>query len=123
MAELNIATDGDPNTHGLGNLEANPLQTKVYVGGARVCLGPPSTGVQSIARLVPPGWATGGVAVGDFASPDSDCDDDHPPTHCFPYATQGSSQVFIKGIGVHRGGDGRWCGATTVAKNGKVFAG
>ena len=94
------------------------------MGGVRVCLGPPaSQGVQSIAPVVPGGFATAGVGVGDFASPDLDCHPDDAPTHCLPYAITGSAKVFVQGIGVHRATDRRWCGAVTVAKNIKVFAG
>ena len=93
-----ISTDLDPNTHGAGWLQST-LQNKVFIENFRVSL------------------------FGDQAQPDSDCDDDHPPIHCTPFAIQGSSKVFILNIGVHRNDDLRACGAKTVAINAKVFAG
>ena len=101
MAEKAISIDLDPNTHGRGFLLANPAQIKVFIKNFRVCL------------------------FGDQAQPDSDCDDDHPPIHCTPFAIEGSFKVFIKNIGVHRHGDLRACEATTIAFpfNSKVFAG
>ena len=100
MAELNISTDQNPNTHDFGFLQANPAG-KVFIKNKRVCL------------------------IGDLANPDADCDEDDAPIHCVPYAIDGSSRVFILNIGVHRHDDKRACGATTIAdsSNSKVFAG
>lgn len=96
-----LSLDQDPNTHGLGFLQAAPFQLKVFVRNFRVCL-----------------W-------GDQGLPDADCDEDNPPIHCTPDAIEGSTKVFISGIGVHRDGDLRSCGATTVSYpfNSKVFVG
>ena len=96
-----ISTDLDPNTHGLGFLQANPLQLKVFIKNFRVCL------------------------FGDLAQPDDECHPESPPIHCTPFAIEGSFKVHILGLGVHRHDDLRACDATTIAYpfNSKVFAG
>ena len=98
MALYAISTDLDINSHGGGALLAT--QVKVFINNFRVCL--PS----------------------DPAPPDSRCNPENP-SHCAPNAVPlGSTKVFIGGIlGVHRHGDSRVCGATTVSGNTKVFAG
>ena len=99
MAEQAIATDQDVNTHGAGFLQARQL--KVFIKNFKVCL------------------------RGDLALQDLECHPDNPPIHCAPAAIDGSSKVYILGIGVHRHDDRRACDATTIAFpfNSKVFAG
>ena len=94
-----ISTHLDPNTHGAGFLQARQL--KVFIKNFKVCLS------------------------GDLALQDLECHPDNPPIHCAPAAIDGSSKVYILGIGVHRHDDRRACDATTIAFpfNSKVFAG
>lgn len=93
---LLIAVEGDENTHGGGALIATGGSSpqKVTIGGIPV-----------IAHPSP-------------ASPDVL----HPPP---PTDTNGgSSKVFVYGLPIHRNGDPRECGATTVVSNQtKVIAG
>ena len=91
-----VARNGDTNSHGGGALIASAVKT--YVNGLL------------IAR------------IGDNASPDSLCPIPGGP-HCNPVATGGSATVFAEGKGVHRIGDSRSCGATTVTGSANVFAG
>ena len=100
MGLLSISTVGDPNSHGAGFLQSS--QIKVNCRGIPIIL------------------------FGDLSTPDGDCDDDHPPIHCFPMVITSSVKVFTQSRGVHRRADKRACGAVTVlspAGNIKVFAG
>jgi len=94
-----IAVLGDPNTHGNGGLDASNNSGKFFVNGRKV------------------------VYLGSTAQPDDLC----IPlggAHCAPSATSASSKVFSEGIAVHRHGDSRACGATTVVTNqSKVYVG
>lgn len=83
-----VAIEGDQNTHGGGELLASggSAPQKVRIGGIPVIVHPSP------------------------ALPDGQ---DHPPP---PTDTaQGSSKVFCYGLPVHRHGDLRQCGATTIA--------
>lgn len=83
-----VSVKGDKNTDGNGDLLAD-TQSKVKIGG----------------KLV--------VCVTSNASQDDLC----PVVggeHCNPKAVQGSSKVKIAGLSIHRDGDLRSCGATTI---------
>lgn len=85
-----VSVQGDMNSHGGGALNAD-TQSKVFISG----------------KLI--------VCVDSSAMPDNDCPD-LGGNHCNPRATQGSSKVFIGGKAIHRHGDSRSCGATTIAQ-------
>lgn len=97
MAEL-WAVQGDPNTHGAGELIASNPQT-VFINGIPV------------------------IEVQDDSNPDNLC----PPVgepHCNPFSVSGSGTVFVYGNPVHRNNDSRVCGAKTVVTNqSTVFVG
>ena len=97
MALNPLAIDFDGNTHGAGSLLAT--QIKVFILNLPVC------------------------SIGDPGEPDNMCNQYNPPIHCNPNAIGGSVKVFINNRSVHRQGDQRSCGATTVSVNMKVFAG
>ena len=82
-----LALVGDPNSHGAGELQTPP-QTVWTVGGKLV------TTVDTVA------------AADTFVFPP------HPsgPTN----ASSGSSKWTVAGKAIHRHGDSRYCGATTV---------
>lgn len=92
------AVKGDNNTDGNGGLLAD-TQTKVKIGGILV------------------------VCVTSNANPDDLC----PIVggeHCNPKAVGGSGKVKIGGKAIHRHGDTRSCGATTIVSgNTKVKLG
>lgn len=95
MAEL-WAVEGDPNTHGGGNLIAANPQT-VFVNGIPV------------------------IEHEDPAFPDGLCP---AAPHCSPNTAEGSSTVFVYGKPVHRNNDDRVCGAKTIVTNqSTVFVG
>jgi uncharacterized Zn-binding protein involved in type VI secretion len=95
MSEL-WAVEGDPNTHGGGGLIPSNPKT-VFVEGKNV------------------------IEVSDPAFPDSFCP---IPPHCNPASISGSSTVFVYGNPVHRHGDNRICGATTIVSGqSTVFVG
>jgi uncharacterized Zn-binding protein involved in type VI secretion len=83
-----VAIVGDPNTHGGGGLIAANPQT-VRIGGIPV------------------------IEHSDPANPDSLCVPLGPP-HCNPATSNGSGTVFVYGNPIHRHGDSRICGATTI---------
>ncbi len=83
-----IAVEGDENTHSGGNLFATGGSSpkKVSINGSFVIVHPSPAG------------------------PDGE---NHPPP---PTDTaEGSSKVFCYGLPIHRHGDSRICGATTIA--------
>lgn len=88
MGLLLISQVGDFNTHGGGALI--PATPKVFINNFAAC------------------------SIGTPASPDSLCDPTHRPLDCAPVAIGGSTKVFIGGTGIHREGDLRVCGATTM---------
>lgn len=90
-----VAVKDDGNTHGGGNLiPANPCT--VFVEGINV------------------------IEHGDPAAPDGLCP---LPPHCSPNTAEGSDNVFVYGNPIHRHGDNRICGATTiVSKQSTVYA-
>jgi uncharacterized Zn-binding protein involved in type VI secretion len=97
MSEL-WAVEGDPNTHGGGELIAANPQT-VFIDGIPV------------------------IEHSDPANPDSLCVPLGPP-HCNPATANGSGTVFVYGNPVHRNNDDRVCGAkTTVTNQSTVFVG
>ena len=84
-----ISVFGDINTHGAGELLASNNTGKVFIGGKKV------------------------VYINSDASPDDLC----PIAggdHCNPKSESGSSKVSAQGIAIHRHGDSRNCGATTI---------
>lgn len=88
MAEL-WAVDGDPNTDGGGGLTPAHGSTVKINNLAVIVNGP------------------------DHADPDDICPIAGPP-HCDPMTSSGSGTVSCYGFPVHRKGDTRVCGATTV---------
>ncbi|QIG65719.1 tail-associated lysozyme [Ochrobactrum phage vB_OspM_OC] len=83
-----VSVKGDPNTDGNGALLAD-TQTKVKIGGLLiVCV----TSNASADNLCP-------IVGGE---------------HCNPKAVTGSANVKIGGLSIHRHGDGRSCGASTI---------
>lgn len=94
MGFLNLSTDQDICTHGLGQLQAS--QFKVFTTNIPVCL------------------------FADVAWEDGICPESGG-THCHPDALTGSLKVFVQDRGVHRFGDERLCGATTITKPSKVW--
>jgi uncharacterized Zn-binding protein involved in type VI secretion len=91
-----IAVEGDENTHTGGELIAagGSAPKKVFIAGKAVIVHP-SPAEQDISHPQP---------LTDTA--------------------EGSSKVFIYGLPIHRHGDLRVCGATTIATGqSKVFAG
>jgi len=90
-----IAVIGDKNTHGDGDLICDNNPGKVFIGGKLVSF-------------------LGCQAAGDKQ--------DHPTGTTNPSTASG--KVFGCGIAIHRQGDMRQCGATTVVSNqSKVTAG
>ena len=90
------AVQGDPNTHGGGQLIAENPQT-VFVNGIPV------------------------IEHEDPSQPDSLCP---APPHCNPKTAEGAPSVFVYGNPVHRQDDDRICGATTVVQlQSNVFVG
>lgn len=90
------AVQGDPNTHGGGDLIADNPQT-VFINAIPV------------------------IEHSDPAAPDGLCAPVGPP-HCNPETIEGSPTVFVYGSPVHRDGDSRICGAlTTVVLQSTVF--
>jgi len=91
------AVQNDPNTHGGGNLIAANPNTVI---------------IENIPC----------IEHTDPAAPDALC----PPIggpHCAPGTAEGSPNVFIYGNPIHRHGDSRICGATTIVANqSTVFA-
>lgn len=92
-----VAKFGDANTHG---------------GGVLLCALAPTVFVNGVVIAV----------LGDPSTPDSLCPVPGGP-HCAPAASSGSGTVFAGGKPVHRGGDLRTCGATTIATSPNVNAG
>lgn len=94
-----VSVFDDPNTHGNGQLDASNNTGKVFINGKKV------------------------VYLNSTARPDDLC----LPLgglHCTPFATSASSKFFCEGIAVHRHGDSRACGATTVVtQQSKVHSG
>lgn len=78
------AVFGDKNDHGNGDLICDN-NDKVFISGKKVAI-------------------LNSTALSD--------DLGHEPTETEPLVV--SSKVFIKGLGVHRHGDARKCGASTV---------
>jgi|3_EtaG_2_1085321.scaffolds.fasta_scaffold21496_2 uncharacterized Zn-binding protein involved in type VI secretion len=98
MAIRTISTGADLNSHGGGALI--PSQIKVNCRGIPIIL------------------------FGDLSLPDANCVTS--PIDCAPEVITASLKVFTRGIGVHRRGDKRACGALTIvnpAGNIKVYAG
>jgi uncharacterized Zn-binding protein involved in type VI secretion len=94
-----ISVLGDPNSHGDGQLLASNNSGKVFINNLKVNY------------------------VGSSASADVICFVAGPP-HCDPLASSGSGKVFAEGMSIHRHGDSRVCGASTVVEGqSKVFAG
>lgn len=92
------AVEGDPNTHGGGDLIAANPRT-VFVENIEV------------------------IEHQDPANPDSLCIPVGGP-HCNPATADGSSTVFVYNKPAHRHSDLRVCGATTVVTNqSTVFVG
>jgi uncharacterized protein (TIGR02594 family) len=77
-----ISVENDPDTAGYGEIHAT--QTTVSINNKPV------------------------IVIGNLASPDSHCPDDF--IHCVPLSVQGSPNVFVGGIAVHRDKDLRICG-------------
>jgi uncharacterized Zn-binding protein involved in type VI secretion len=93
------AVEGDPNSHGGGALTATNPKTVFVNNIAVIDHGP------------------------DSAAPDSLCGDDGG-AHCSPNTASGSGTVYVYGKPVHRQGDSRVCGATTVVTHqSTVFVG
>jgi hypothetical protein len=93
------AVQGDPNTHGNGELIPNHANN-VYVEGKLVIVHGP-----------------------DHSNPDALCPPAGPP-HCDPMTAQGAPSTYAYGLPVHRQDDTRICGATTVVTNeSTVFVG
>lgn len=91
------AVEGDPNSHGNGNLIAS--NHTVFINGIPV------------------------IKNSDPAEPDKKCPGP-PHPHCNPLSVTGSSSVFVYGNEVHREDDKRICGAKTMVENqSTVFAG
>jgi uncharacterized Zn-binding protein involved in type VI secretion len=91
-----VATKGDPNNAGGGNLIAQNPQT-VFVNNIPVIEDP------------------------DPAAPDSVCP---IPPHCNPATAEGSDTVFVYNNPIHRERDLRICGHSTIVRNqDNVFAG
>lgn len=82
------SVQGDPNSHGAGNLIAQNPQT-VRINGIPV------------------------IEHDSPAYPDGLCP---APPHCNPYTINGSSTVFVYGKPVHRERDDRICGAKTIVR-------
>jgi len=82
------AVQGDPNSHGGGELIADNPQT-VFINNIPV------------------------IEHDDPANPDSFCP---APLHCNPETAEGSPNVFVYGKPVHRQDDDRVCGATTIVE-------
>lgn len=80
-----VAVQGDQNSHGGGALTSDNNPGKVFIGG----------------KLVAP---LGCTAQGD--------NQEHPSGATNP--STASSKVFVAGIPVHRNGDSRACGASTI---------
>jgi uncharacterized Zn-binding protein involved in type VI secretion len=92
-----VAVEGDPNSHGGGQLIASggSAPQKVRIGGIPIIV------------HESPAFPDGALHP-------------LPPTS----TAEGSSKVFCYGLPVHRDGDLRQCGATTIASgNSKVIAG
>jgi uncharacterized Zn-binding protein involved in type VI secretion len=90
------AVEGDPNTHGGGDLIAENPRT-VFVENIEV------------------------IEHQDPAQPDNLCPGG---SHCNPATANGSSTVFVYNNPVHRNNDSRVCGAVTVVTNqSTVFVG
>lgn len=85
------AVEGDPNSHGAGELIASNPQT-VFINGIPV------------------------IEHEDPASPDNLCPDPGG-SHCSPSTSNGSGNVFVYGNPAHRHGDSRVCGATTIVNS------
>jgi uncharacterized Zn-binding protein involved in type VI secretion len=91
-----VAVEGDPNSHGGGQLIASSGSSpqKVKIGGIPVIVHESPAFPDSFHPL--------------------------PPTS----TAEGSSKVFCYGLPIHRHGDLRQCGATTIASgNSKVTSG
>jgi uncharacterized Zn-binding protein involved in type VI secretion len=87
------AVEGDPNTHGRGELIADNPKT-VFINNIPV------------------------IENEDPASPDLLCGQrGQSPLHCSPSTSEGSPNVFVYNNPVHRAGDDRVCGATTIVTN------
>lgn len=84
-----ISVLGDPNSHGAGSLLADNNSGKLFIGGIKV------------------------VYQNSHSGPDALCIPIGPP-HCDPFATGHSSTVYSEGIPIHRDGDSRVCGASTI---------
>jgi len=95
MGFLNLSTAQDICTHGLGALQSS--QVKVFIEDIPICL------------------------FADFAWEDDLCPE-VGGTHCHPDALTCSLKVFVQDRGVHRFGDERLCGATTITKLGGSIA-
>lgn len=93
MAEL-VSVFGDNNSHGGGALQASNNPNKLFIGGLKVNI------IDSMAL------------VDDLMHTPGETD-----------AASGSGKVFLVGIAVHRNGDSRYCGATTIVSGqSKVYA-
>ncbi len=89
-----IAVFGDQNTHGGGELLASNNTGKIYINDKKV--------VYRLSEAMP--------------------DPIHPPAET--KAASGSLLVFGEGEAIHRAGDNRFCGATTIVTGqSKVYAG
>lgn len=81
-------------------------------GGALIAASPRTVFINNIAV----------IEHGDPAAPDGLCR--ATPVHCTPFTSSGSGSVYVYGSPVHRHGDGRICGATTiVSQQSTVFSG
>lgn len=89
-----IAVFGDKNSHNGGELLASNNTGKIFINGKKV--------VYRESEALP--------------------DPMHPPSET--KAASGSFLVFGEGEAIHRDGDNRYCGATTIVEGQtKVFAG
>lgn len=84
------AVDGDPNTHGAGELIPDNPKT-VFINNKAV------------------------IEHDDPAAPDTLCFTVGAP-HCNPETAEGSPNVFVYSKPVHRHDDSRICGATTIVE-------
>ncbi len=90
-----IAVEGDNNSHGGGALNAG--NSSVYCEGKLIATQTTTASADSICPI---------------------------PPHCAPSTSSYSSTVFVEGNVVHRIGDSRVCGATTIETgNSSVYAG
>lgn len=92
-----ISVQGDSNSHGGGILSSSG--TDVFIEGKGI------------------------VNLGTQSGPDSLC----PivgENHCSPNSSSGSLTVFSGGLPIHRNGDSRTCGASTIVSGqSSVFSG